>query len=393
MLQSGRLSECIDGSRVCMSNKTQQIIADGIKVCVGTDSGAKTTPIAMMHDLVQKTQCGSEKCVLEYAHSKGIIPYALYSRELLKYKIVGPHDVSLLNNFNIDNVMEQYMNIFPHFFAHMFNMVDYAQYSIVDGYLANRPDSLATLSFNEIYAGKNVPRGSRTHSNINGEPFKCTGCIINSDSYKNSGKHWMALFADARDDKCWTVEFFNSSGNPPVPAWIDWLQRTKIEMEAILDANAAAGRTPNSKSCKVEVIRSCTKQQQYSKTECGVYSLVYVYSRLKGVPARYFDTYEVADTNMFKARGLFFTNEKFINQELIYLCGVRKFQKAFDSAKFTLDGTELTHKNIPMMLEMPCKRYKLIHLIIGNRELCAMCEFDYDRYKHLVNILWERTDE
>ena len=192
------------------------------------------------------------------------------------FKRLGPTDTSLLSNYDIDGTLQQWQNtLFKDFFAYDFNMADYQQ---ING-------SLATVSVPELYK-----RGIRT-----------IGCIINTDVSTGRGKHWMALFGDFRSESPkFTIEFFNSSGNAPESHWKLWLHNTKNAMD---DIAKSAG-----KQCKCVVVsRKC---HQKSQTKCGVYSLYYIWSRLKGVPYTQFSNIRITDELMFEFRQHLFYDPK-----------------------------------------------------------------------------------
>jgi hypothetical protein len=161
---------------------------------------------------------------------------------------------------------------------------------------------LATIQFKDLYTG------------FGGKKYKCCGCIINSDVYQGGGKHWMALFADARGSK-WTVEFFNSSGNSPGPEWISWLVKTKNQMEELIDNLKLKNNT-------VEILKVCNIRHQQSRTECGVYSLFYLWARLNGLSYEYFMKKPVPDQLMMEFRQHLFNDPE------------RKISGRFDFAEY-----------------------------------------------------------
>jgi hypothetical protein len=197
------------------------------------------------------TKCEDERCVLNsrlLSHDYETIK--LINNNLkTNFKIDGPTDVSLLSNYNIDKTLQQWATHFKDFFAYNFNMVDYER----------QGDTLHTIDIMDLY-----DRGYRT-----------CACVINSDVYSGRGKHWMALFVDMRNLSQWTVEFFNSSGNRPVESFARWLTKTKNRLEDIIEKH-------NLKNIKVDIIKVTGIMHQYSKTECGVYSLYYIWARLNG---------------------------------------------------------------------------------------------------------------
>lgn len=225
--------------------------------------------------------CGTEVCVLK--KMAGQLPREVIEREINTHiKLHGPTDTALLSNEHIDRTLQQWRGLRKDFFAYNFNMIDYAKYSWRDGAVQNEPDTLATVDWRDLYN--------------NG--FRCSACVINSDSYHGRGKHWMALFVDTRGADRWSVEFFNSSGNAPAAAWVNWLIKTRDQLETIQPRP------------KVEIIRVCNIRQQQSKTECGVYSLFYIWARLNNYPPEFFQEHIIPDQFMMEFRQHLFRNEK-----------------------------------------------------------------------------------
>jgi hypothetical protein len=170
------------------------------------------------------------------------------------FKTNGPRDVSLLSNYNIDDVLKQWTLFFTDFYAYEFNMLDWD----------STGTSLATVDIVEDIYNK----GYRTFA-----------CVINSDVSTGRGKHWMALFGDMRVD-AFTVEFFNSSGHRPQDEFFAWLEKAKTSMEKIRPT---------------KIIQCCEREHQFSKTECGVYSLFYIWARLNGISYEFFKKFTISD--------------------------------------------------------------------------------------------------
>lgn len=265
----------VEGS-ICSTEKVIKKIADA----VGAENAS---PEQVIETAKKSTGCDSERCVLgrlENVIGKKEVKTELHTR----FKIEGPTDNSLLTNTNIDDILKQWQVQFPTFFAHNFNMRNYASYSWRNGEVIPRPDSLATITFTDL------------NSHEFGKQFKCCACVINSDKYQGPGLHWMALFADWRKPDEWSVEFFNSSGNPPAPEFVNWMVKKKADMEKhIFDAKI----TP---APKVNVVKVSSIRHQKSKSECGLYSLFYIWARLHGVPYSYFSENHIPDKLMFEFR-------------------------------------------------------------------------------------------
>lgn len=268
------------GASTCMSPQT----VEKISVLLGIDQAEEDT-VGGGNDVhaVEKAKeilgCGTEVCVLRRLEGK--LGRSLVEREIrANLKVEGPTGTGLLTNVNIDAVMSQWALKYRTFFAYNFNMRNYKQYSFRNGEVLNAPDTLATVDWSDLIAGSPA--------------WETGACVANTDVYQNMGKHWIALFVDLRGKDHASVEFFNSSGNSPQPEYLDWLIKTKLQVES-------TGRN-------AKIIKCCSIRHQHSMTECGVYSLFYIYARLNGVPAEYFMERPVPDQLMFEFRQHLFTD-------------------------------------------------------------------------------------
>lgn len=225
----------------------------------------------VLKEIKQRYSASADKDLLQY------LPEDLMKEQTMNFKISGPEGVQLLSNYDIDQILEQWTIAFPDFWAYNFNMLDYTQHSFRNGRVQSEPDTLATVNIVDLF-----------------KKYKCCGCVINSDIYSGAGKHWMALFADNRTENP-TVEFFNSSGRSPAPEWLSWLNRAA---RAIDEVNKTNKNTTKNKA----QIKYGNMVQQYSMTECGLYSLFYIWGRLNGIPPEYFMTKSIRDELMFEFR-------------------------------------------------------------------------------------------
>lgn len=267
------LTECALGTAtdgICIRDSALKKVAKTHKI-------TSTDRALILEGAMTSTGCSTQKCVLEKT-IKGTHddPTELLDSLREDVKVTGPTNSKLLSNVHIDNTLRQWSAHIPEFFAYNFNMLDYARHSWRHGAVQDSPDTLATVNLAEVFAGKH----------------KAAGCIINSDTYHGPGKHWMALFVDARGRDRWTVEFFNSSGNSPAPEWVNWLVKTRGQLEEL----------SRDSGIPVEIVNVIGLRQQYSKSECGVYSLYYVWARLQGIPPETFKRVHIPDKYMFEFR-------------------------------------------------------------------------------------------
>lgn len=256
----------------CMSSDTIAMIGSALNI-----NGNN-----IVEEAKAKLNCENERCVLGKLTNQ--LGEERVRREINLYlKVKGPTNSQLLSNVHIDSTLRQWTKPYPMFFPYNFNMLNYASYAYEDGYILHHPDTLATILFSDLYFGE-----------VNGTKYKCCACVINSDTYQGDGKHWMALFADARSNDRWTVEFFNSSGNSPAPEWVSWLEKTKNAMELIVEKEKNKPR--------IEILKVSSIRHQQSRSECGLYSLFYIWARLHGVAPEYFMNNPISDQLMFEFR-------------------------------------------------------------------------------------------
>jgi len=279
-----KVSECalhLGRDGCCASDDAIAQISRALKL-----SDAEGT--AVMQSAKEQLSCDTEKCVLnKLSH---VLGHSYVKREIItNFKINGPTNTDLLSNIDIDETLKQWSHKFTTFYPYNFNMINYASYSYRSGSVLRQPDSLATVLFVDLISGDF------------GRIYDCAGCVINSDTYQGVGKHWMALFADTRGPS-WTIEFFNSSGNAPAPEWCNWMAKTKIGLEFY------AGRIKSQK--KIKIIKVTNIRHQQSKTECGLYSLFYIWARLNGVTPEYFQKTPILDQHMFEFRHHLFANDE-----------------------------------------------------------------------------------
>lgn len=281
------ISECAiflnkgDGAP-CSDNVTIMKIKDALNI-------DETDNAAILDAAIEKTGCDSEKCVLS-ALKRDIGEQKVNTLLATRFKLSGPTDNTLLNNYNIDDTMKMFQMKFPEFFPYNFNMRNYRDYSFVNGRVVDAPDTLETIRVSQLISR-----------------YKCCGVIINTDVYENNGLHWMAMFADWRDTNVGaTVEFFNSSGNAPQPEYVLWMERARNDL---IGANIKIRPFKDYTGVERDLVRVSNRRHQQSTTECGLYSLLYIYSRLCGVKPEFFASRFVPDQLMFEFRQHLFDGE------------------------------------------------------------------------------------
>ena len=266
----GEISECapnIDGSAgVCMTPTAIKHVAQ--KVSKKTQQfGSSLTPSEIIKVAKEVTKCGTESCVV-----RKVLPSNVASAELQeRFKPHGPrYGEQLLDNFNIDQVLQQYKKKFPDFHHVEFQMIDFNE----------KGTALSDINLPDC-----ITKG-----------IKYVGCIVNTDisAPGHHGIHWFAIFIDlsrtgtTRDP--FTIEYFNSSGRQPMEEIQIWAHRKIQELELSM------------RNSHCEFVTSTRIRQQNDKHSCGPYSLYYIISRLEGTPWRWFGLNYITDAKMHEFR-------------------------------------------------------------------------------------------
>ena len=233
-------------------------------------------------DIVEKakkiTNCNSEICVLRNRKFGEFAGTAAIDNTIrTRFKPEGPaNSTEWLNNDNIDFVLHQWAKIYPGFLHIPFQMIDFDE----------QQTRLSQLDLVSEYE-----KGMRK-----------MGCVINTDKSSGRGIHWFCVFVDMTDDKPnghWTLEYFDSAGEYPKRSVHAWLNKQRA---------ALAEKYPNKRVEVIDVTKS--NQLQKSTTECGVFSLWYILSRLNGISHRYFSQPSaINDDMMYKFRRFLFRHD------------------------------------------------------------------------------------
>ncbi len=181
--------------------------------------------------------CTNDGCVLEKVDN----PQADEIKKVA-LKAEGPaNSKELISNFNIADIFKQLEAKFPDFQGYPFQYHDFINHA-------------------ESEPMKDPPSPDKSK--------KTYGIVVNTDVTGGPGIHWFALFVDMRKAP-WTIEYFNSSGNKPQAPINQWMQKLK-------DQICSAGQ------CEI-ILSNDRFQHQKGDTECGLYSMYYIWSRLNGV--------------------------------------------------------------------------------------------------------------
>lgn len=271
-------SECINESETCCSNTIKCLMSKFIQ-----DTDGEINKDNNIIDYIEnKLQCDSESCVLNNKDFQSFVIKETGSIDIINkelntsFKTKGPRDnTNLLSNYNIDETLLRWARKFKHFWPCPFSMIDFKEVY----------NTFGTIDLAKIMTNK-ISYTDPIYGSISG-PFKTFGCVLNTDISSGRGKHWVCMFVDCRSD-IWSIEYFNSSGNPPNYDTIDWMETQRSNLLQIHK--------------KVDTIMVTNIVHQKSNTECGMYVLYYIRSRLDNVPYSYFVSQRIDDAKVINFR-------------------------------------------------------------------------------------------
>jgi len=248
---------------ICMDDAT----LNQIRKFANSQKNIKSTdPTVVIKKLKNLYGCKTEVCVLNKLEVLENIGESNIKEQLdTRYKPEGPHDSSdWFSNHNIDNVLVQIAKKpknkdFLHIF---FQMRDFEKYNT----------KLANMDFAQKYK----------------EGFRRFGVVFNTDYSSGKGQHWFAVYGDFTKEP-FTIEYFNSTGDNPLPELVSWMTKVKHHMSKVL----------KKKVNDVVVSKNANQKDNHS---CGSYSLFYIISRLNDVPYKYFTNTIIGDTLMHEFR-------------------------------------------------------------------------------------------
>jgi hypothetical protein len=256
-----------ENGNLCASGSVKQAIVDFIS------SKADVPDSNLLDHAKQLTKCNDEICVIEKVVPHHDVKEAIYST----FKHKGPRNVvKRLSNFDIDGVLSQWCLNNTNFYNWGFNMIDFEREGA----------SLAKYTMPDILKGQ-APLNLGKYGGVIKRPCNIAACVVNTDKYSGNGIHWFAVLCDCRQEP-YSVEYFNSSGNPPRVQIVDWMERTSTLLK---------------QTGKQVVQKTNTgSRHQYGNSECGLYSLFFIRHRLDGNPYDSFLEYSYKDNIMTEFR-------------------------------------------------------------------------------------------
>lgn len=271
----------LDAAEVC-ATLNEDVHKEFIDIANKNSTSKGDDPVKVIFNI---TGCNNEACVLK----SRLMQQNMSKNNMVKYatlfKPKGPAlKVDWLSNFNIDDVLKGYETIYKGF-----------------------QSGTTTLSdFNDTHPFYN----KNTFFNGTHRAATYFGFVVNTDessdcTSKGCGSHWFACFVDLSGSSTepWTIEVFDSVADriykpvDGVQRWIEWIKDFLKETRRVRNDTGSVTVWINKKT------------HQTSDTECGVYSLYYIYKRISGTDYKYFETNTINDSSMIDFRRNLFTPE------------------------------------------------------------------------------------
>lgn len=254
----------VDGKKdICMEDD----IIDELKLYA---TNIKKLNVTGKKDTVNKLKevldCQTESCILTKSEIKNAIGVDKAEKQLeSRFKPEGPFDSNKwFSNINIDKVLDQIA-------------IKYSDKKFLHIEFQMRDFEKAGGELSRIDLAKEYEKGIR-----------CFGVVLNTDYSSGNGQHWFSIFGNFHKEP-FTIEYFNSTGEAPLPEISAWMKKTKHHMEKTLGKNVN----------DIIVTKIVNQSDNHS---CGSYSLYYIMSRLDGVPCEHFSKTKIGDKVMHEFR-------------------------------------------------------------------------------------------
>ena len=248
--------------------------------------------------IIEVTNCkkGDETCVLNSEKVREVVGHAMV-REQLKnnFKPKGPRNNNdWLDNFQIDGFIKQLGNYFNGERNPKTNKKKANVYHI-EFQMRDFQETNGELAKIDIC------------NDIIGKGYTHMVCVLNTDYSSGSGIHWFCIVLDFQGKNSvnnidknrkdlqlggqypYTIEYFNSSGQKPLPEVSRWMTQKQEEIEH------------NCNYPCIEILVNLFAHQM-GNSECGVYCLHYIWSRLEGHPYSDWRERRYTDSEMLEWR-------------------------------------------------------------------------------------------
>ena len=259
------------GSSICVNPANNFCIKDKYAKSLIKAFGLPPNAVNNIDELMKKVGCDSPSCLITKPNSSNV-------SRLLRVSIKPEGDIEgntwvdssqivrILNSWRI-YINPKINNFYPIGFA----TIDFMS---CPNSFNNR---VKNLSLNFLIQNKK----------------RTAAVIINTDNCSGKGEHWFPLFIDLRD-KVISLEYYNSVKKKMPTQIYDYfndLKNSYIQRGGKRD---------------VQIYSMLPDEHQNKNSECGIYSLFYIYSRLEGISGQEIVSYSLPDDHVHKLRKVMF---------------------------------------------------------------------------------------
>tara|TARA_B110000971_G_scaffold219637_1_gene261227 strand:- start:2480 stop:3322 length:843 start_codon:yes stop_codon:yes gene_type:complete len=116
------------------------------------------------------------------------------------------------------------------------------------------------------------------------------GIVFNLDKHNQPGSHWVAMFIDMTHPLHY-IDYFDSAGDEPPGLIKKFMYSIKTKFDKNKDQSALIYNN---------------RRHQFGKSECGVFSIYYILSRIEGKTPHQLSKKHIKDSHMNRLRDYYF---------------------------------------------------------------------------------------
>lgn len=226
----------------------------------------------MIRRLAAKLSVDSEYSLLQTDEVKNVMTPIDVKKEKERFKVHGPR----LKNIGTSGRYHAYETMLK--WAEVFDFFHPLQHAIYDG----------TETKNSLDVNKIMKIITTNYPDIRVLAADATIFMHNKDACV---AHSIVILIDIRGDNFedWSVEFFDASGYPPPDIIIPFLENMAKKLKEFRKKEGHKGNV-------VVAPVTAMLRHQFTTTECGMHSLIYIRRRLEGISYKMFAKYKIPDS-------------------------------------------------------------------------------------------------
>ena len=262
------------GNSICVNPKNKFCINDKYVQSLIKAFGLSPNEVNDIKDLMKKVGCDSPSCIITKPNSNNM-------SRLLRVSIKPEGDVEG-NTWVDSSQIERVLNSWRIYINPKTNKFYPMGYATIDFMTCSNSfnNRIRTLSLTQLIKKHNT-----------------AAAIINTDNCNGNGIHWFPIFIDLRNDVI-SLEYYNSVKKEmpkQICAYFESLKKNYIEK---------GGKR------KVRICTMLSDDHQNQNSECGIYSLFYIYSRLEGISGEDLVSHALPDDKVHEIRKVIFYSTK-----------------------------------------------------------------------------------